>query len=118
MDGCLSATLPIVCGVPQGSVLGPLLYILFTNDLPTIIQSPPFDEITGSIVCYADDSTLSVSHKDKAGLKSVIHELYKKVSDYMAMNMLKLNSGKTHFMLLKTNGEIENTLFTIEKQIM
>ena len=58
-------------------------------------------------MCYADDSTLSVSHKDKAGLKSVIHELYKKVSDYMAMNMLKLNSGKTHFMLLKTNGEID-----------
>ena len=39
VDGCLSSALPIRYGVPQGSVLGPLMYILFTNDLPDVIHS-------------------------------------------------------------------------------
>ena len=41
IDGCLAQFQEINCGVPQGSVLGPLLYILFTNDLPDVIHEGP-----------------------------------------------------------------------------
>ena len=40
IDGNLSKLLPVVHGVPQGSILGPLLYTLFTNELPDVIQDP------------------------------------------------------------------------------
>ena len=67
VDGCLSPLLPVECGVPQGSILGPLFYILFTNDIPDLAhqhpvthQAPaPYCKGCGSTVCNVDDCTFS-----------------------------------------------------------
>ena len=50
IDGVASACLPVSSGVPQGSILGPLLFILYTNDLPSNLQSP--------VYMFADDTKL------------------------------------------------------------
>jgi len=50
LNGCLSHTAPVISGVPQGSVLGPLLFIMFINDLPSAVSS--------SIFMFADDAKL------------------------------------------------------------
>ena len=50
VDGCRSKLVNDVSGVPQGSVLGPLLFLLYTSDLFSILEN--------KLICYADDSTL------------------------------------------------------------
>ena len=46
VDGCLSPPLPVVCGVPQGSILGPLFYVLFTNEIPDLVHNHPFNYLS------------------------------------------------------------------------
>ena len=111
IDGFLSDPLDLDAGVPQGSILGPLLYICFTNDLPEAVH----DHLSsnnmlfnthckdcGGICCFADDSTYTKSDKDPEVVQTVINQKYSKISDYMAKNRLVLNSDKTHLMVMAT----------------
>ena len=110
VDGCLSPPLSITCGVPQGSILGPLLYILFTNDIPDLVHDHPVSFLSpsphcadcGSTVCYVDDSTYSHGEADPAVLSHKLTQQYDKISDYMAANKLVINGDKTHLVVMGT----------------
>ena len=82
----------ISCGVPQGSLLGPLLFILYINDLQKSSDLLSF-------ICFADDSNLFLSHRDPNTLITKMNRELKLVQSWIHANKLSLNIEKTHYML-------------------
>ena len=93
-DGTNSTYRKIVCGVPQGSILGPLLFLIYINDLASICN-----EILP--VMYADDSNLFAEGSDMEVLQNTMNREMVKVSRWLKLNRLSLNIDKTHFMIFK-----------------
>ena len=81
----------VVSGIPQGSIIGPLLFICFTNDL-----SAEFTDC--KIVAYADDSQLIVDAENIVQLKSKIEKVIKTAQKWYEANSMKNNIGKTEIL--------------------
>ena len=79
----------IVCGVPQGSVLGPLLFLIYVNDIYRCSQIFDF-------YLFGDDINL-YSDKDLKDLETVVNEELIKVGDWLDANKLSLNTSKSNF---------------------
>ena len=85
----------ITHGVPQGSVLGPLLFIIFTNDLPQSVSRSILD-------IYGDDTTLStsVAVSDLPTLQQRLQNDINKIADWTYGNKMVLNASKTKSLLV------------------
>ena len=98
-NGISSQKIPINCGVPQGSILGPLLFLLYINDICNASDILNY-------VLFADDTNLFHSHKNLSFLiDQVNHELFK-LSDWFAGNRLSINFEKTKVMIFRTETKI------------
>jgi len=97
INGISSAPYPLLQGVPQGSVLGPLLFILYTTPLSSLISGSSVDHHL-----YADDAQLFISFSAPAFSQNVSHleTTIDTVSVWMSANLLSLNQSKTEFLLI------------------
>ena len=92
VDGVKSNFQEMTCGVPQGSVLGPLLFLIYVND---IINSS--DILRFSL--FADDTVVVLSHKNAHTLISLVNLELRKLISWFQSNKLLLNKDKTKYIL-------------------
>ena len=92
-------------GVPQGSILGPLLFLIYINDLPTATKF--------FIKLYADDTFLCYQHEDSKLLEREVNTEIDKVYKWLASNQLTLNVRKSKCMII-TKKRINTTQMKIK----
>ena len=91
-DGRQSEIQSITCGVPQGSILGPLLFIIYMNDICNV------SELLFTVL-YADDTCVVIHGKDMLSIITTLnHELHM-LSTWLKANKLSLNTDKTYYMI-------------------
>ena len=98
IDHVLSDWLDVTVGVPQGSILGPLLFIIFANDLAFGLSC--------ELDTYADDSTLTSTKDTMEEINDEMNRNCGLVSKWMGENQLCLNADKTHLMIVGTSQRL------------
>ena len=92
VSGITSSHAPINCGVPQGSVLGPILFLIYVNDLPGLLESP--------CQLFADDAKLWRAIADPLDQEALQADV-NKVADWAKVNQLPLNINKCKVLSLR-----------------
>ena len=110
VNGRLSNCLPLVCGVPQGSVLGPLLFLVYINDLPNCFLS-------STVKMFADDTSLTACAKDPVELESTLNDDLKVIYNWLKVNKLTLNVNKTKYIILSNHYRLNNLSHEFELKV-
>ena len=104
IDGSQSGMLSLSTGVPQGSILGPLLFLIYMNDIPNSSDNFNF-------ILYADDTTLYSCIQLPSNTLNHINDELGKVYAWLAINKLSLNMNKTKYMVFHAiNKSIEGII--------
>jgi len=95
----------ILTGVPQGSILGPLLFLIYINGLP----------LTSNFLTllFADDTTLLYSHENPVELVNAVNREFWKVNNYFRHHKMALHSDKTKYILFTQSNLVKNMDFDI-----
>jgi hypothetical protein len=88
----------ITHGVPQGSILSPLLFLLYINDLPHSINK------NNKIVLFADETSLIISNPDPMKFREDVSTILQHIHEWFNANLVSLNWEKTHFMYFTTKN--------------
>ena len=117
INGIKSSPFQLLYGVPQGSVLGPLLFILYTTPLSTIISRTSVNH-----KLYADDTQLFLSFSAEKFSHNIkfLQDTISEISSWMASNFLSLNPSKTEYLLIGLPAQlakIDNPLLSMPSGI-
>ena len=98
----LSGSTSVTCGIPQGSNLGPLLFLIYINDLPNCLHH-------ATPRMFADDTNVSFAADSLEELQSVINSELERLKSWLITNKLSLNIAKTEFMTIGSRQRINAT---------
>ena len=100
-ESCTSSVYPVLCGVPQGSILGPLLFLLHFNGVYLPLKHC-------RILMYADDTVLYYAHKEVSVIEEKLTEDLSRLSEWFEQNelMVNLKKGKTECMVFGTGKNL------------
>ena len=92
----------IFCGVPQGSILGPLLFLIYVNDVPQAVIS--------TLLLYADDSCILYQQKDVVQIEKRLNEDFENLCDWFVDNKLNIHFGddKTKSIIFASKRKAKN----------
>ena len=93
----------INCGVPQGSLLGPFLFLLYIDDINDIL-------IFLNFYLFADDTVIFSSHKSNIDSNQIISDELKNVTDWLTANKLSLNISKSNFLNFILHKQTSNNI--------
>ena len=112
VNGSLSTYQPVFSGVPQGSVLGPLLFLLHFNDIVLHLKHC-------EIVKYADDTVIYVNSKDPIVIQNKLTEDMKNISQWLSENdlIINLKKGKTESMLFGTSKRLNQSNIDLDVKL-
>jgi len=101
LNGHLSDTLEITCGVPQGSILGPMLFLIHINDITSATN-------LFHLILFADDTNMFLSDKDVPSLIAKTNIELDALYKWLLANKLSLNVDKTNFIILVEKGLVQH----------
>ena len=109
-DDVSSSVRTVKCGVPQGSILGPLLFLTHINDLANVCsQCLP--------ILFADDTNLFVSGDDMSHISELVPKELAELSQWLKVNKLSLNLKKTQYMIFSLR-KLKDETINIKKLII
>jgi hypothetical protein len=95
-------------GVPQGSILGPLLFLLYINDLPTVTAK------NAKLVLYADDTSCIITNSSPIEFANKLSKIFSDINEWFRNNLLSLNLDKTTYLQYRTKNSQKSDLnFTL-----
>ncbi len=96
----------ITCGVPQGSILGPLLFTIYINDMHNAFNKCLVHH-------FADDTNLLFTHKNPKIIQKTIDKELKELVEWLRANRLSLNADKTEFIIFRPPRQSPNDRITL-----
>ena len=102
-NGMKSGLQNVTCGVPQGSILGPKLLLLYINDICNVSNILDF-------ILYADDTNVFYKHENIDMMCKIVSVELDKLSTWFALNKLALNISKTNFMIFSNHKSMEHSI--------
>ena len=107
INGSISGFKSVSCGVPQGSILSPLLFLIHMNDLPNAVENV-------EITMFADDTSLSKAFQNTDELCMQLIPAFVNICKWLMANKLSLNTVKTEFMVIGTSQRVGQLDIAIE----
>ena len=110
VNGRLSTPRTITCGVPQGSILGPLLFLMYINDLPNCFREP-------SPRMFADDTNITLTAKTLTELNQALTPELSNLNCWLRANRLSLNVAKTELMIIGSRQRLNTQCDEVDIRI-